>query len=915
MNDSINSNFIVCPNCQGKGKNNLGVACPNCAGCGLGTFFHGRFFYWGPKLGRAMIELSHFRKKIHLLINILAFTLGFIGLLSLGFWAYLASGYTSEIGAFAFWREKHILILLFWLSMAADMFVMYRLSEEERQRHKIKKLNYEESIQKQELPDNWDELRRAAGSYKIDVSGGFNLGAYDMAEDAYLLAAKLEHEYVTPLHLFFSCLADKEVAAIFSRLNVDGEKFLKKIKGQIAQIDKSENKTQLSKTVREVFIEAYINAYKLRQKKVSAKNFIIPCLKRNNIIKEILLDFDVNKDKIFNVILWFIINEQQVANYQKYKSLARFKPSSNMDRAYTSVATPMLKQIAYDLTLAAKFGRLEYCVAREKEIEAIWQYFESGATGAMLVGPVGTGKNAIIGGIAQLMVEEDVPKFLQDKRLVELDASRLISGASPAQAQGRLMAVIDEIVRAGNIVLYVNNIENLMGISSGSEESLDLSEILAGAIERRSFYCFASATDVNYVKYIENSSLGNILPKVDVKEPEGNQAIQIIESKIGAMEGKYKVYFSYNAIEQSVVLSSKYLHDKYLPEKAIEILEGAAVKVLKTKGEHSMVGKEDIAASISLITNIPITKITEDEGRKLLQLEEEMHKRMIAQDEAVNSVASSLRRARTQLREADRPIANFLFLGPTGVGKTELAKTVSEVYFGKEEYMIRVDMSEYQHPDSIKKMIGDASGARGYLTEKVRKSPFSLILLDEIEKAHKDILNVFLQVMDDGRLTDGQGRTIDFTNVIIIATSNAGAIYIQNEIYKGTPISEIKNVLINEHLKNVMRPELINRFDGVIVFEPLSFENVVDIAKILLEKLKKALDSKGISLRCEEQGVRILAKQGFDPKFGARPLKRLLRDKIEDEIANLILAGALKRRDTVIIDEMANVKVEKGVKI
>jgi ATP-dependent Clp protease ATP-binding subunit ClpC len=342
-------------------------------------------------------------------------------------------------------------------------------------------------------------------------------------------------------------------------------------------------------------------------------------------------------------------------------------------------------------------------------------------------------------------------------------------------------------------------------------------------------------------------------------------------------------------------------------------LEQAAVKVSGERGEHALVGKDDILTVISEITSIPITKIGESEGKRLLMLEDEIHKRMIAQEEAVKQVSSSLRRARTELREGKRPIANFLFLGPTGVGKTELAKTVSEVYFGKEEYMIRVDMSEYQHPDSIKKLIGDASGAKGYLTEKVRKAPFSLVLLDEIEKAHKDILNVFLQVMDDGRLTDGQGRTIDFTNAILIATSNAGANYIQDEIYKGTAIDEIKTVLINEQLRAVMRPELINRFDGVIVFEPLSLENVVDICRLMLKNIEKILAAKGINFRYEEAGLRILAQAGYDPKFGARPLRRLLQEKVEDEIANHILDGSLKRRDTLVIDEQANISVEKGL--
>lgn len=908
-------NFIICPVCAGKGKTKFGLACSNCSGVGVGSFYHGRFFYWGPKLGRAMIELDHFRKKINNSINLFAFAIGFIGILALGLWVFIVGREANDLSVFFFWKLKHPLLFVFWLSLIADMFVVYRISEDARKQHKIKPATYEERGKNFDLPNNWEELKRAQGKYKIDVSGGFTPVAYDIIEQAYLLAAKLNHEFVTPLHLFFSALADNEVAAIFSRLNVPGQPFFEKIKEQISKIEQNNNKTVISKTAQEIFIEAYLDAYSLGQKKVSAKNLILPCLKYNNIIKEILLEYEVDKDKIYNVILWFIINEKQIDNYRRYKSMARFKPSTNMDRAYTSVATPILKQIGYDLTLAAKWGRLEYCVARDKEIGDIWQQFESGASGVILAGPTGVGKRTIVGGIAQLMVSEDVPAFLQDKRLVELDISRLISGATPAQAQGRLLAVIDEVARAGNIVLYINNIENIMGITSGSEESLDLSQVLAGAMERGNFYCISATTDVNYVKYLENSALGNVLPKIDIKKPEGNQAIQMIESKIGAFEGRYKVYFSYNSIEEAVLMSEKYIHDKYLPEKAITILEQVAVRVGSTRGEHALVNKEDVAEIISSITNIPITKISEDEGKKLLNLEAEMHKRMIAQEEAVRLVSASLRRARTELREGNRPIANFLFLGPTGVGKTELAKTISEVYFGKEDYMIRVDMSEYQHPDSIAKMIGDSSGARGYLTEKVRKSPFSLVLLDEIEKAHPDILNIFLQVMDDGRLTDGQGQTIDFTNTIIIATSNIGAVFIQEEIFKGTDVAIIKHALINDHLKAFMRPELINRFDGVIVFEPLSLENVVDITRILLHKIEGLLKAKGIGLHIEEGGIRILAKAGFDPKYGARPLRRLLQEKIEDEIANKLLSGELKRRDMVIINDKAGIEIEKGVVI
>jgi ATP-dependent Clp protease ATP-binding subunit ClpA len=402
---------------------------------------------------------------------------------------------------------------------------------------------------------------------------------------------------------------------------------------------------------------------------------------------------------------------------------------------------------------------------------------------------------------------------------------------------------------------------------------------------------------------------------VEIAEPEGDRAVQIIESKIGYFEGRYRVYFSYNAIEEVIALSRRYIHNKYLPDKAIKILEQVAVKVSKERGASAVVTSEDIAEVVSRETKIPVTKIGREEGQSLLHLEERIHERMIDQEEAVKMVSAALRRARTQLREGKRPIASFLFLGPTGVGKTELAKALSAVYFGSEDYMARVDMSEYQNQDSVNKMIGSADGAQGYLTEAVRRQPFTLVLLDEVEKAHPDILNLFLQVMDDGRLTDGQGRTIDFTNAIIIATSNIGAVFIQQEILKGRPPDEIKNAIVNEYLVKVMRPELINRFDGIVVFEPLSIEHVVEIARLMLDKIAKMLEGKGIALRAEEPGVRLLAAQGFDPKFGARPLRRLLQDKVEDKIANFILAGDLNRRDTVVIDEQAEVAVEKGVNI
>jgi ATP-dependent Clp protease ATP-binding subunit ClpC len=312
------------------------------------------------------------------------------------------------------------------------------------------------------------------------------------------------------------------------------------------------------------------------------------------------------------------------------------------------------------------------------------------------------------------------------------------------------------------------------------------------------------------------------------------------------------------------------------------------------------------------MTGIPANKVSENESQKLLNLEVDMASRMVGQEEAVKAVAASLRRARANLKDSARPIASFLFLGPTGVGKTELAKTVSQVYFGDENYMIRLDMSEYQQPDSVSKMIGNQNGVLGYLTEAVRKKPFSLILLDEIEKAHPDILNLFLQLLDDGRLTDGQGRTISFSESIIIATSNIGSVFIQEEIKMGIDVHLIKQDLIDNQLNKYMRPELINRFDGIVVFKPLTEENIFKITTLMLKKIKKNLAEKGIDFKADKDGVMVLAKAGYDPKFGARPLRRLLQEKVEDEIANLLLAGQLKRRDVVIINSNGKIGVEKG---
>ncbi len=903
--------IINCPECGGCGRKKSGLICTYCLGMGLGAFYNEKFLYWGPKLGRATIKLRHFKRSLNIVINLIAMMFGLLGLLALAWWIFDSGAIEDKLGIFSFWRHKSWLILLFWIGVLADQFIFYRLSEEEAQRKKIKKATYEERSKQFNLPDNWQELKKIKSKYRVDVSTGFSYSAFRVVEEAFILANSSKNSTVNIMHLFFSLLKDNEAAALFSRLDIDAKDLVQKVKNQILQNLNQGNLTRLSNKVKEVFIEAYVSATENGQKEVRVIDLLLPMLSRDKILEEIFYDLDVDKDKINNVIQWFRINQKLIENYKIYKKMARYKPASSMDRAYTAVATPALNHFAHDLTVAAKWGRLELCVGRDNEIEKIFQQIESGQNGVILVGSVGVGKNAIVEQIAQMMVKEDVPILLKDKRLVELDISRLVSGADPSQAEERMVVIIDEVARAGNIILYVDNIENIMGISSGSEESLELSEVLAKAIEQKRIICLTTATKKNYVQFLEDKPLGNNLAKIEIEEPGINQAIQMIESKIGYFESKYNVYFSYNSIAKAVKLTDKYIHDKYLPAKAIKILETIAVKTAKIKGSGSVVNEEDVASVISEIIKIPVNKISQSEGQELLNLEEKIHERMVDQAEAVDIVADSLRRARAELREGKRPIANFLFMGPTGVGKTELAKTIAEVYFGDEDYMIRVDMSEYQHPDSVEKMIGSPQNL-GLLTEAVRKLPFALILLDEFEKAHPDILNLFLQVMDDGRLTDGQGRTIDFTNCIIIATSNIGATYIQAQIMAGKKIEEIKKTLINEKLNQSLRPELINRFDGIIVFKPLSIDDVEEITKLILNKTKKMLEVKGVGLQIEETGIKLLAQQGFDPKFGARPLRRLIQDKIENEIANKILTGEVNRRDTVVIDSETNVSIEKG---
>ncbi|MFZ4648053.1 MAG: AAA family ATPase [Patescibacteria group bacterium] len=876
------------------------------------NWFGGRplVFRCVPQLG--LIAVKRLKNSLLSFIDIIFWLIFVSGFFALALWVYQEGAPFVEKpeSIIFFWKEQHPLLLCFSFALMAGLFIIYRNSEKKASR---KKINY--NWFKKELPREDLLAPFFNGNPKdLESSKGFSDESMSCLDDAYLLVRKLKQAEIRPIHLFRVLLKKKKIQAIFVRLNINAKDLLQKIDRHAMEGEAVSGKIIISPALLIALTSAFQNAALGHRVAVEILDFVALLPENDPVLSEILFDLEVPKEKLENTVAWFQINDRLRENYLRFRTLARFKPDSGMNRSYTAIATPTLNNFSHDLTQAAKFGYLEMCVAREEEFSQIFENIGGGRNGVLLVGQPGVGKKMMLEGLAQLMVQEEVPDFLRDKRLVELDISRLTAGASAAEAEERLLSCIYEAASSGNIILAIQNIENIISQNTGEQGGLDLSGVLAEALSRGQTICLATISSENYQDRLEGKTLDQAMVKIKINEPDENRAILILESKVAFLEQKYHIYFLYEAIEEAVLMSTKYQHDSFLPAKAINLLQDAAVISAKNlrRGSSSFCGQEEVAAAISALTGVPASKVTESEGEKLLNLEAEIHHRLIGQEEAVSMVANSLRRARLELKDHNRPMASFLFLGPTGVGKTELAKAVSEVYFGGEEFMIRLDMSEYQHPDSVNKMIGDENGGVGYLTEAVRKKPFSLVLFDEVEKAHPDILNLFLQLMDDGRLTDGQGRTINFKDSIVIATSNIGALYIQEQLRAQTPIEDIKNGLINGQLNQYMRPELVNRFDGIIVFKPLNEDNLFQISKLLLGKIKNQLMEKGIGFSVDKSGALKLAKDGYDPKFGARPLRRLLQERIEDRIASLILSNNLKRRDTVVVNEDGEISVEKG---
>ncbi|MEK7580425.1 MAG: ATP-dependent Clp protease ATP-binding subunit [Patescibacteria group bacterium] len=909
--------FIYCPKCDGSGYSADKKICLVCRRAGLYAWAGGFLVYFRRAYMGWQIWLFHIKRVVVFLIEAILFLYGLVGLLAiLKFFLRFDAPWLNNINFFGLIDLNHnqqSLLIIFWLSIITDCFLYYSLTRKSEEKRKI----WPKTVRSiPNLPATWEEIERLSRKIKINATDALSQEAEQMFLKAMGLARKMGHDHLMPIHLFAVSFSVSKVNLALMRLGFDWSKMQTKISTALSKLP-VQNKILtvpiISKETKEVFVQAYGLASDKKIKEIDSLQILESLSVQEGPVKDILYDFSVAVDDIRNVVVWIEIYNQLYQEWKRFAGLARFKPKSGMNRAMTAVATPNLDLYSQDLTLSARAGYFKICIDREKEQDSILRAIEGGGCGVVLVGQPGVGRTTIINGLARRMATEDMPKVFQDKRLVSLNISDLIAGASQSgEIEQRLQFILSEINRSGNIILFISNIQNIVGVKTTQGE-LDISEILADAIKKRLLIVLATTTPNDYTRVIENRSLGEVLQKINIEEPDKNTTIQILEANVANIESKEQVYFSYSAIKQAYILSTRYIYDRFLPDKAINLLNEASVFVRNKRGKQNVVVAEDLSALVAEKTNIPLTKLTESESEKLLDIEERIHERIIGQDEAVKMVAAALRRARTELRNPKKPITNLLFLGPTGVGKTELAKTVASVYFGDENKMIRLDMSEYQDKASIYRLIGvPGSGESGYFIEAVRQNPFSLVLLDEIEKAHPDILNVFLQVMDDGRLTDALGRTIDFTNVVLIATSNAGSIFIQESTRNNMPFAELRKKLLEEKLNEYFRPEFLNRFDGVIVFKPLTQIEIKQIASLLVKGTAKQLAEKGITLKVTDVALEELAQLGFDPIFGARPLKRVIQEKINDSLAKFLLAGQIGRRDTAILDKGGVITIEKG---
>lgn len=791
---------------------------------------------------------------------------------------------------------------LFYFSILTDMFLFYLWQRKEEKKNKIKK---------------------PKPGKKIEVSQFLDKEAKSSLEKSWVFCYQKGYSYIKPIHLFSFFIKQKDFKKILKRLNCDPKIVIDKTKNILESSsffpDAGKNfdfsGPELSQEFKDIFIQAYLFCFKERKDQIGSLDILWAISQSRNLVGMLFDEFGISSDEIEKVIKWAIF-EKEIKEYQKSFLWKRFfKPKGKLDRAMTAALTPTLDLASKDMTYLARQGAFESVIGREKEINDIFNFFSVSQRAVLLIGYSSIGKKAILKKIAQLMVSENVPKFLRDKRLVSLDISNLV-GLEEAREKGEeyLKKILFEVARAGNIVLVIEGIDNLVGLKSQSH-GLDFSEILSSALSNNNFFFIGTTTPDEFALKMEGGSLAGFLNKINVENPEKESVWKILISKIFIIEKKLNVIFSVDALEQAINLADKYIYGKALPAKAMDLLAETAYRFRGKKSSISQITEDHITELVVEKTNIPMGEIREAEEEKLLNLENLIHERVINQEEGVKAVASALRRSRAGLQEKKRTICNLLFVGPTGVGKTEVARTLARVYFGSEKKMIRLDMSEYQEKRGIRRLIGlrsEEGAEKGYLTEAIKRQPYSLLLLDEIEKAHPDILNLFLQVMDEGRLTDASGETINFTNVILIATSNAGTQIIQDRITEKVVYQAVEKELKEKILPEYFKPEFLNRFDKIALFKPLTKENMIKITRLFLNMIRKGMDEKGVVFEFKKEAVEELAGEGYNPMYGARSLGRVIQEKVEDKLAKIIIEKKIKRRDKITLKRGMALEIEKA---
>ena len=781
------------------------------------------------------------------------------------------------------------------------------------------------------------------------------------------LAAEFGHNYIGTEHILYGLVKEGSGVAsqVLNMQEVTSEKVAEAIEVLIGRGDPIEDETTIGFTPRSkrVIENAFIEARKLGSEFIGTEHLLIGIMREgDSVAVRIMMDLNVNPQKLYNEILK-VVNEEESASSSEKANTSKAKGSYNQ--------TPTLNQFGGDLTKRAREGKLDPVIGRKEEIERVIQILSRRTkNNPCLIGEPGVGKTAVVEGLAEKIVAEDVPQMLKNKRVVSLDIASMVAGAKyRGDFEERIKKCLEEVKKAGDVILFIDEVHTIVGAGS-AEGAVDAANILKPLLARGEVQVIGATTLNEYRKYIEkDSALERRFSPVTVGEPSQEETVEILKGIRDKYEAHHNVKITDEAIKASVELSTRYINDRFLPDKAIDLIDEAASKVkMRTYTEPDSLKKlsdkiaqldkekeeairsqdfekaasirdkereakeklakekekwesentksittlteEDIAEVVSSWTGVPVQKLTQSENEKLKTLEETLHKRVIGQNEAVEAVAKAIRRGRVGLKDPNRPIGSFLFLGPTGVGKTELSKALAESLFGNENAMIRIDMSEYMEPHSVAKLIGSPPGYVGFdeggqLTEKIRRKPYSVILFDEIEKAHPDVMNMLLQVLDDGRLTDSQGRIVNFKNTVIIMTSNIGARLITDKNTLGFTANNnkkeetqkeyeaIKKDVMGE-LKKEFRPEFINRIDEIIVFHKLNEEDIKQIIDIMLSQVTKRLQEQNMELTIDDSVKELIAKKGIDVNYGARPLKRAIQNLLEDKIAEAILDGKMK---------------------